>query len=225
MPHRKRLKVNRHSVSLECLMRQLFLLALLIAVTRTSSLDGSDHHGGKVAGEQQEERKWYQKAVSDAGVKMGQIDLDDLDDLPLKGLSDTQALGLLFQRYKARMMHQAEPLDFGTEDFSEREIAEICGNSASMECGKKVLKHTPVSSNSAKENVTTNTDVQDQMTVYHRCVLRKEFLDCIDIERTTCRHFVDKGIYPRLPPKSIIRTTQSKIWRTLWTSGGCTLIN
>lgn len=50
---------------------------------------------------------------------------------------------------------------------------EICGNSASMECGKKVLKHTPVSSNSAKENVTTNTDVQDQMTVYHRCVLRK----------------------------------------------------
>lgn len=98
MPHRKRLKVNRHSVSLECLMRQLFLLALLIAVTRTSSLDGSDHHGGKVAGEQQEERKWYQKAVSDAGVKMGQIDLDDLDDLPLKGLSDTQALGLLFQR-------------------------------------------------------------------------------------------------------------------------------
>lgn len=26
-------------------------------------------------------------------------------------------------RYKARMMHQAEPLDFGTEDFSEREIA------------------------------------------------------------------------------------------------------
>ncbi len=48
-----------------------------------------------VVGVKANDEKWYTKLISDSGVEMGQV---DLDDFPLKGLTDDQALGLLFQR-------------------------------------------------------------------------------------------------------------------------------
>jgi len=179
--------------------------------------------------EEDERSQHYHRMVSESGVATGQI---DLDDLPLKGLSGQKALDLLFQRYRARMMHQQEPRMFSMEDLSDKEIGEICGNSASLECGKKVLKYSAnilQTTGGGDDNGTDQSSPMsapsNSMTIHRKCNLRKEFLDCIDVQRRICRRQAERGIYPRLPPKSIIRSTQSKIWRALWTSGGCVLIN
>lgn len=113
MPTKTNLKkVNRYSTSATDTvstnfkpLNLVFLLSLLF-LSAVDNARGQDHEvripsGTSEDGERgkQDETgdgKWYTKMISDSGVvQMGQV---DLEDIPITGLSDDQALGLLFQR-------------------------------------------------------------------------------------------------------------------------------
>jgi hypothetical protein len=61
--------------------------------------------------------------------------------------------------------------------------------------------------------------------VEERCNIRKTFLECIDETRKECKTMAKSGVFPLLPPKGEVAKFQGKVWRALWTSGGCLLSN
>jgi len=127
-------------------------------------------------------------------------------DISLDQLKQEEILDLLERRLKHKLRDQREP-KMVFEEYTEQDIAESCATYSSIECGEQVLK---VLGDSAA-------------SIQKKCKVRKEFLECIDYQRRTCKELANNKLFPVLPPKKTIRETQEKVWRALWTSGGCVL--
>ncbi|CAL8091646.1 unnamed protein product [Orchesella dallaii] len=153
----------------------------------------------------------HMKIVKGHGSTRG--DQEDIDVT----LQQMEAAGLLLKQYK-QMAGEGErsderekyPRALWSEDFG-RQASELCGTSASLKCGKRIL--------------TIIEGQEGDLSVHTKCDLRDDFLKCIDTEKKGCLELAESSILPELPPKEAMKVEQSKLWKVLWTAGGCVLAN
>ncbi|ODM97559.1 hypothetical protein Ocin01_09131 [Orchesella cincta] len=149
-------------------------------------------------------------------VKAHESPREDQEDIDVS-LPQMEAAGLLLKQYKdmagedQRSNERTKyPRALWSEDFG-RQASELCGTSASLKCGKRIL--------------TIIEGHEGELSVHMKCDLRDDFLKCIDTEKKGCLELAESSILPELPPKEAMKVEQSKLWKVLWTAGGCVLAN
>jgi len=133
--------------------------------------------------------------------------MDD-EEISVANLTPQEILQLLIMRFNNKIHHEPRARMI-LDEFTDKDISEICGTSSSLKCGRDVLMAFDEESGDVEE----------------RCNIRKTFLECIDDTRKECKAMAKKGVFPILPPKGEVANIQGKVWRALWTSGGCLLSN